>query len=119
MATEREDRDVVLALLGIARRAGAIAIGAQAISSAAKSGKLRLVVLAEDASVNAAKRLGRAADETTVVAGPSRDEIGRALGRPPIAAVGVTDAGLATRLAGVASTPGSQGGPKKAAARRG
>lgn len=99
-----DDREV-LQTLGLARRAGRAAVGTGAVKEAAAGGELRLVVLARDASDNAAGRLRGALERSGAVrvrAG-TREELGAALGRGPVAAVGVTDRGLAGRIRALAA----------------
>ena len=47
----------VLQLVGLARRAGFAVVGTQAVRDAARRGELSVVVVAEDATENARKRL--------------------------------------------------------------
>jgi ribosomal protein L7Ae-like RNA K-turn-binding protein len=69
--------DPVLQLLGLAARAGAVASGTGQVRDGVRAGRVRFAVVAEDLSPV---------------------ELGRASGRSPLAAVGVTDRGLADRL---------------------
>ena len=50
-------RDRVLMMLGLARKAGQIASGGYAVEKAVKEGRASLVIAAEDASDNAKKKL--------------------------------------------------------------
>ncbi|WP_420634571.1 L7Ae/L30e/S12e/Gadd45 family ribosomal protein [Candidatus Palauibacter sp.] len=87
-----------LGLLGIATRAGRLALGTRAVDSAARRGRLALLVIAGDASRHALGRLtpeARAASRVTVA---SRRSLGQALGRSDVAVVGVTDVALASRI---------------------
>jgi len=60
----------------------------------------RCVVLAADASPRTRERVGGLARArgVPVVRGPAAGELGAGLGRPPVQAVGVEDAGLARGL---------------------
>lgn len=95
----REDHEA-LQVLGLARRAGRAAVGTGAVKEAASAGELRLVVLARDAGDNAVGRVRGAMERSGAerVRCGTRDELGSALGRGPVAVVGVTDAGLAERI---------------------
>lgn len=95
----REDREA-LQVLGLARRAGRAAVGTGAVKEAASAGELRLVVLARDAGDNAVGRVRGAMERSGAerVRCGTRDELGSALGRGPVAVVGVTDGGLAERI---------------------
>ena len=84
-------------MLGIARRAGHLTIGSEAVGRAARRGELRLAVVARDAGENARGRIVPVLEREgvpTVECG-TRRELGRSLGRPPTVAVGVSDAGMA------------------------
>lgn len=91
-----------LRLLGIARRAGALVAGSEAVKGAARSGTLRLVVFARDASDNARGRvepLLKRAGVGSLVCG-DRNSLGAALGKGPTAVAGVTDDALAALVMG-------------------
>jgi ribosomal protein L7Ae-like RNA K-turn-binding protein len=95
---QRADR--VLAMLGMAARAGAIVPGTERVREAARSGSLRLAVVAADASANSRDKLlpllmGR---DVPHVVRYSRVELGGAVGRSALGAVGIVDAALAGRL---------------------
>ena len=95
---ERADRDR-LALLGLAQRAGRAVVGTRAIRTAARSGSVRVLVVARDAAPNAVERVRGAAAGLRVVRLGTRQTLGRAVGRDSVALVGVTDTGFAGRLA--------------------
>jgi len=61
---------------------------------------LACVVLAQDAGPRTIEKVARLADarKIPVLRGPAADELGMALGRPPVQAVGVTDTALARGL---------------------
>ena len=85
-------------MLGIARRAGRVALGTRAVAMAARRGRLALLVVAGDASRGALDRLPPRARQASRVTVASRRALGRALGRNGIAVVGVTDVALARRI---------------------
>lgn len=98
-ATEdREHRG--LTTLGLARRAGRVAIGTRAVQQAAAAGELRAVILAADAGPGARKRLQGVlrAGGVDVLSVGSRRRLGRALGRDDLVVAGVTDEGFAALL---------------------
>ncbi len=105
------DERKALQALGLARRAGRAVVGAGAIREAAADGELRLVVLAGDATDNALGRLRGALERSGAarVRLGSRAELGSALGRGPVAAVGVTDRGLAKRIRELAADRAGSG----------
>jgi len=92
--------DRALGLLGLATRAGAVVPGTEQVREAARAGKLRLALIASDASDNSRGKLLPllAARGISHVIRFERSELGAAVGRGPLTAVGVVDAALAARL---------------------
>lgn len=92
----------MLRLLGIARRAGSLVAGSEAVKGAARSGTLRAVVFARDASANAVHRIAPSLERQGVRSSACGDRatLGAALGKGPIAVVGITDAALARAVLG-------------------
>jgi ribosomal protein L7Ae-like RNA K-turn-binding protein len=86
-----------LSLLGLAQRAGKVVSGEQAVARAFRSGKVQLLVLAADAADSSKQNyLALAATaKTRVCQGINKDALGAATGKPPRAALAVTDAGFA------------------------
>ena len=98
MGTSR--RAEALALLGLARRAGALVKGTDATRKALRRGEVRLVLLATDGSLVQREKilpLARGKDVPVVILG-TRIELGSALGSGPLTAVAVTQAGFAKEL---------------------
>lgn len=86
--------------LGLARRAGAVVLGTDAVREALRRDSVALVVLATDAAPGQTGKIERRLSHGSVPwrrAG-TRAELGAALGAPPMTAVGVTRIGFATRL---------------------
>jgi len=112
---ETIDREGALGLLGLARRAGSVAVGSAATRDALRGGRARLVLTAMDASgvqlVKIEKVLGSVPRRIV----GSRASLGDALGAPPATAVAVTDQGLAEAILHRLDEPGSAGrsGTKK------
>jgi len=100
MAGKSEAPDAALRLLGLAARAGAIVPGTERVREAARSGRLRFVLIAADASANAKEKLQPLLEKRGIeyVVAANRDVLGAAVGRAPLSAVGVLDAGFARRL---------------------
>jgi len=92
-----------LHLVGLARRAGRAVVGTQAVRDALNRGEVRVVMLADDAAPNAQRRISGLAHRARVpvVCCGSRETLGRAVGREGSVVVGVTDGGLANRIAGL------------------
>jgi ribosomal protein L7Ae-like RNA K-turn-binding protein len=99
-AGRRPAPDRALGLLGMATRAGAVVPGTERVREAARAGTLRLAVVALDASENSRGKLLPllAARGISHVIRFERNELGAAVGRGPLGAVGVLDAALADRL---------------------
>lgn len=90
----------LLRLLGLGVRAGAVLIGVAAVRAGLQRDKLACVVLSTDAGPRTMEKVGRLATARNipVLRGPPATELGAALGRPPLQAVGVTDPALARGL---------------------
>ena len=86
--------------LGLARRAGKLAIGEEGCLKALRSRKAALVILAADASANTKKRFRDkcAYYQVPLIERGSRHELGLAVGRGTAVAMAVTDAGLANGI---------------------
>jgi ribosomal protein L7Ae-like RNA K-turn-binding protein len=99
-----------LQAVGVARRAGRVEIGTRAVRQAGREGRLAAILVARDASDNARERFERVRLNTgaeLVVCG-DRSALGRAVGRGPVAALGITAPGLAG-LVLEALQPGREG----------
>lgn len=86
-----------LRAVGVARRAGCVEIGTRAVRQAARDGRLEAILVARDASANARERferVGLASGADLLVCG-DRSALGGAVGRGPVAALGITASGLA------------------------
>ena len=92
--------DKVLSLLGMARRAGKLALHEEANLSAIRSGRAKLLILAEDAGVSTEKKyLDKSAYyRVPLVRGISRRKLGEALGTADKTAVTLLDEGFAHRV---------------------
>lgn len=101
----------LLEALGLARRAGRLAVGTRAVREAAETGELALAVVAADAGENALGRLGPVLEgDAPSVRVADRRALGQALGRGPVVAVGVTDPGLAGKIRRLAGGAASDAG---------
>jgi ribosomal protein L7Ae-like RNA K-turn-binding protein len=87
----------VLGLLGLGVRARSVVVGVAGVRAQLRAGRLACVVLAADATARTLDKVDRPARHARVpvVRGPVAERLGRALGRPPVQAVGVQDAALA------------------------
>ena len=93
--------DSALQLLGLAARAGALAPGTSQVVEAARAGRLAFALVATDLTATGRAKLLPVLERTGVrhVVQYTRAELGRAVGRSPLAAVGVADPGFGDRLA--------------------
>ena len=90
--------DSTLRLLGIAYKAGRLAVGEEPVAAAVRAHHARVVLLAEDAADNSVRRAGHLAQGTgtPVTATPfSKAELGGAVGRSACAMLALTEPGLA------------------------
>lgn len=92
------DRDQLQAL-GLARKAGRAAIGTRAVLVAGRKRSLSALIVARDASPNALDRVSGAIHNVPLVRCGTRETLGWAVGRGPVAVVGVTDREFARRIA--------------------
>lgn len=108
-----------LRLLGLARRAGAVAGGTAAVRQAIRDGRAAVVVMATDASDTQLDKIRSTIQNRTIpqVILGDRNTLGAAIGGPPLAALAVTDASLADRLLEELS-PGRGAAPGESEARR-
>ncbi|HEY9449990.1 MAG TPA: ribosomal L7Ae/L30e/S12e/Gadd45 family protein [Gemmatimonadaceae bacterium] len=99
-ATERK----LLGLLGLGLRARTAVVGVEQVRSAAKKGRLRLAVVAPDASQNSLDKVLPLlrAKRVRVIEGPSASVLGAAVGRNATAAVGIVDHDLARGIRAIA-----------------
>jgi ribosomal protein L7Ae-like RNA K-turn-binding protein len=69
-----------LSLLGLARRAGELAVGQDRVFRAAASGRGCFVITSSDCSANVLRKISAGPAETRQLAGVTRAELGAALG---------------------------------------
>lgn len=102
----------VLDLLGLSARAGSLVAGTETVRQAVRDERVHRVFLAEDAAPGQRQKLEPLLQAREVPSHIlfSRVELGSAVGRSPVSAVGVTDMKLARRLGELASAL-PKGGP--------
>ena len=100
MRLDRNRRTEVLRLLGLARRAGAVVSGTEAVRGAIRRGEARLSLMAEDASDPQLKKIRRTLKSRPIPWGSLGDRaiLGAAVGQGPVSAVAVTGASLAKQV---------------------
>lgn len=102
----------LLDLLGFAARAGQVVTGTEAVRGAVRDEKLRRVILASDAAPTQRKKLepllkARGVPYHVIF---TQAELGAAMGRAPVSAVGLGDANFARRAGElIASIPTRRG----------
>lgn len=94
-----ESKQIVFAL-GLAQKAGKVASGDFAVRSALNGGKAKLMLIAGDAAEASRKEMEYLAQTAGVkfATGPSRAEIGSAIGKSPRTAVVITDNNFAVMI---------------------
>jgi len=91
----------VLGLIGLGLRGRLAVVGVQQVRDAAKRGRLKIALVASDASQNSLNKVESllAARKVKVVPVFSGRELGEVAGRDSVAVIGVSDAGLAMGIA--------------------
>ncbi len=87
----------LLSMLGLMMKAGKLITGEEMVINAVRSGKVVLVLLANDASQNTMKKVNDKCKtyKTNVVSNFSTDEMSFAIGKNNRKVIGVTDIGFA------------------------
>jgi len=87
-------------MLGLARRAGAVAPGTDATRRSIRRGEAKLVLMAEDASGVQLDKIRKELNNRPIpqVTLGDRATLGAAIGKSQVAAVAVTNESLATKL---------------------
>lgn len=107
-----------LRLLGLARRAGAVAPGTDAVRRAIREGEAQLILMASDASSVQLDKVRSTLNEKPIpqlVLG-DRNALGEAVGLAPLSAVAITNPALAERLVAEMDPEEEQSGPDAAGA---
>lgn len=89
-----------LNFLGLTRKSGSITAGGNLTETAVKHGKVRLLILASDASEGTSKKFRSMAESFGVelIEAGVMDELGSAIGKGPISVLGVTDDRMSKKL---------------------
>ena len=100
-----------LRLLGLARRAGGVAPGTEAVRRAIREGEARLILIAGDASSVQVEKVRTTLNDRAIpqVTLGDRNTLGAAVGLAPLTAVAVTNAELANKLAAELIGAGDEG----------
>ena len=91
----------VLGLVGLGIRGRLAIVGVQQVREAAKRDRLKIALVASDASQNSLDKVESllAARKVTIVPDFTGHELGEVAGRETVAVIGVSDAGLAKGIA--------------------
>ncbi len=101
--------DRLLGLLGLARRAGKLALGAGAVQDLVRKGRRPLVILARDIGPAQRQRLLRLQPvRGFLLDAVGRDDLGRALGRKELAVVALSDRGFVNGVLALGFSPAAQ-----------
>lgn len=87
-----------LGCLGLARRAGQVAIGFDQVRACLRSSAAAVLIAAADSAADGRRKLRRLAMDLPVITAFSKAELGAALGREGVVHVAVAPGGLARRL---------------------
>lgn len=93
--------DRTLQLLGLAARAGSVVPGTRQVVDGTRAGRVAFVLVASDLTATGRAKLVPVLEREGVphAVQYTRAELGRAVGRSPLAAVGIVDPGFGDRLA--------------------
>jgi ribosomal protein L7Ae-like RNA K-turn-binding protein len=93
-------RDKLLGYLGLAKKAGKVALGSGAAEGAIRSAAAAVVIVAKDASENTVKRISDKCKfyQVGLMVYGTKEQIGRALGAGDTACAAVTDGQLAKAM---------------------
>lgn len=100
MSNAVNEANRISGLLGLARRAGGVVPGTEAVREAIRAGRARLVLMAQDASPAQSDKVLRtlAGRPAPHASWGSREELGTAVGLAPLSAVAVTNPDLAAEM---------------------
>jgi ribosomal protein L7Ae-like RNA K-turn-binding protein len=109
----------LLGLVGLGVRAGNAVVGVERVRDAARRNKLRIAIVAPDASRHSLDKVVPLlrARRVAIIEGPTAAALGAAVGKETAAAVGITDSDLAAgvrRLVGLAGRAERKSGPLRA-----
>ena len=101
-------RTDIFRLLGLARRAGAVVSGTEAVRGAIRQGEARLILMADDASSGQLDKVRRTLMNRPIPRANLGDRaiLGAAVGRAPVSVVAVTGASFAEQIQRMLDTPG-------------
>ncbi len=96
-----EPQTALLRMLGLARRAGRVALGEEGVNRTAERRRCFLIFVAADCAENTKQKIQAAARTSGIQLSPlaiTKEALGHAMGRPFCAVLAVTDANFAKTL---------------------
>lgn len=99
----RRKLEQILSLIGLARKAGRVAVGEESTGAAARDKSARLLLVAADAADSSSRRASVFAESgkcPLLTVALTKAELGHALGYADVAMLAVTDFGFAAAIAG-------------------
>lgn len=99
-------RDKILRFIGMARRAGKIVFGFEAVKAAVMKDEIFLLIVSEDVSPNTLNKLidaggeysGKYGKDLSFFSFGTKDELGAAIGKDAKAVIGISDKGFSDKL---------------------
>lgn len=91
----------ILSMIGLAKKAGQVAIGEEPVGSAARAKDARVILVAQDAAAGSVRRamsFGQTGACLCLTVPFDKDRLGRALGRTSCAMAAITDIGFAEAI---------------------
>lgn len=90
----------LLGILGLAMRAGKVVSGEDLVLKTIKSKKAKFILLSQDAGKNTSKRITDKCEtfQIPVYQYGTREELGKAIGKPERVVIAITDAGFARKI---------------------
>lgn len=91
----------ILSMIGLSKKAGRLLEGNERVIEASWTGRVSLIIIAEDLAEARRKNLQRIASESGTpycILPVTMQELGERLGSRPVGILGVTDHGLATAI---------------------
>lgn len=91
----------ILSMIGLAKKAGQVAIGEEPVGSAARAKDARVILVAQDAAAGSVRRamsFGQTGACLCLTVPFDKDQLGRALGRTSCAMAAITDVGFAEAI---------------------
>lgn len=99
-----------LSLLGLARKAGRLAVGNDAVGQALHTGSAKILIVAQDAANNTVRRFANRRGTVPLYTLPcTRETLGAAIGYRSCAVCAVCDEGFAGAFRKAVSVPPAQG----------